>query len=275
MEVVRGQFAQANGRPPTPQEEKDLVETLVDEEVLYQYALRVGLDRQPVVEQRLALIAEFVEQNPHEAASQVDLASEARELGLHHGDSVVRRVLIDGAKRLIRAAVRIRAPTEEMMETYLRTNPDAFIVPVRTRITQVAMNRLAHGAATEARAQELLERVRARAYTPDAAPALGDNAFAPASLPLLADRDLERRFGHRFVEALAAAPAGEWSGPLPSRYGLHLVYVHERTQPHLPPLSEVRTQVRRRLLDELADEWLAFRLQQLRAEFDIVVPGSS
>jgi parvulin-like peptidyl-prolyl isomerase len=272
MELARSQFAEAHGRPPTRQEDQALVETLVDEEILYQYALRVGLDQQPVVERRLAQIAEFVEQDPHEPGSQAGLALEARGLGLHQRDPVVRRVLIDAAKRLIRAAVRVRAPTEEMMESFLRTNQDAFMVPSRTRITHVTINRLARGSATEARARALLKRVKTGALGADVAPALGDEAFAPPSLPLLTDRDLERRFGYRFVEALAVAPVGEWSGPVPSRYGLHLVYVHERAPPYLPPLSEIRTQVRRRLVDRLADEWLAFRLQQLRAEFDVVVP---
>jgi hydrogenase/urease accessory protein HupE len=191
VELARRQFAEGNRRQPTPDEDRALAENLVEEEILYQYALRVGLDRQPVVERRLAQIADFVEQNPHETSSLVARASEARALGLQQGDPVVRRVLIDGAKRLIRAAVRVRAPTEAMLETYLRHNQDRFMVPVRTRITQVTINRLAHGPATEAHAQALMEKVRSGRYSPEAAPALGDEGFAPASLPPLTDRDLE------------------------------------------------------------------------------------
>ena len=275
IELARRQFAEGYRPLPTPEEEKELIETLVDEEILYQYALRVGLDKQPVVERRLAQIAAFVYQNPHEAKSQADLALEAMGLGLHHGDFVVRRILIDGAERLIRAAVRVRRPTEEMLKAYLRNNQDAFMVPAKTRITHVAVNRLAHGFGTKEHAQALLKKITEGAYSPEAAPALGDRAFAPPSLPLLTDKDLARRFGYRFVQALMTAPVGVWSGPIPSRYGLHLLYVHERTKPYLPPLSDIKTKVRRRLVEKLADEWLAFRLQQLRAEFDIVVPGRS
>jgi hypothetical protein len=273
VDLARREFAEAYRRTPTPEEDKHLLETLVDEEVLYQYALRLGLDKQPVAERRLAQIATFVEQNPEEAKSPAELAAEAEGLGLHHGDAVVRRILIDGAKRLIRAAVRVRRPTEEMMEAYLQNNPEPFMVPAMTRITQVSVNRLAHGSDTEARARALLKRMKRGADPSAAASALGDKAFGPPSLPLLTNKDLARRFGYRFVEALSTAPEGAWSGPIPSRYGFHLVYVHERTQPYLPPLAEVKTQVRRRLVEKLADEWLAFRLQQLRAEFDIVVPG--
>jgi parvulin-like peptidyl-prolyl isomerase len=72
---------------------------------------------------------------------------------------------------------------------------------------------------------------------------------------------------------LAQAPVGAWFGPVASRYGYHLVWVHERQEAYLPPFAEIRTRVEQRLLEKVADEWLAIRLQQLRAEFDIVVPG--
>ncbi len=96
----------------------------------------------------------------------------------------------------------------------------------------------------------------------------------PPSLPLLTDNDLARRFGYRFVQALKTVPDSVWSSPIVSRYGLHIVYVHERKEPYVPPLDKIRKSVRRRLLHKLADEWLALRLAQLRAEFEIVVPGS-
>jgi hypothetical protein len=196
------------------------------------------------------------------------------DLGLHHGDLVVRRILIDGAQRLIRAAVLVRQPTDDMLEAYLRKNPAPFMTPAKTRLTQIMVNRLKHGPETESRARVILEKLREGAYTPQDAISFGDRAFVPPSLPLLTDNDLARRFGYRFVQALKTVPDSVWSSPIVSRYGLHIVYVHERKEPYVPPLDKIRKSVRRRLLHKLADEWLALRLAQLRAEFEIVVPGS-
>jgi hypothetical protein len=39
----------------------------------------------------------------------------------------------------------------------------------------------------------------------------------------------------------------------------------------VPPLTEIFPQVEQRFLHKVADEWLALRLRQLRAEFDVVV----
>ena len=273
--LARRQFAEAYRRPLTPEEEKGIIEKLVDEEVLYRYALQLGMYKQPVAKRRLAKIAAFVAQNPHERKSAAERASEALDLGLHHGDLVVRRILIDGARRLIRAVVLVRQPSQEMLEAYLAVNGVSFITSAKTRITHVAVNRLKHGAGTEERGRVILEQLRQGSYSSEDAVALGDRAFVPALLPLLTDNDFARQFGYQFPQAVKTAPEGAWSGPIPSRYGLHFVYVHERKEPYVPPLSKIRKKVRRHLRRKLADEWLALRLQQLRAEYEIVVPNSS
>ena len=122
MALARREFAQAYRRPLTPEEEKGIIAKLVDQEVLYRYALQLGMDKQPVAERRLAKIGAFIAQNPHERKSAAERAGEALDLGLHHGDLVVRRILIDGARRLIRAVVLVRQPSEEMLEASLAGN---------------------------------------------------------------------------------------------------------------------------------------------------------
>ena len=40
-------------------------------------------------------------------------------------------------------------------------------------------------------------------------------------------------------------PTGRWEGPIPSGYGPHMVFVHERIAGRLPPFEEVKDAVRR------------------------------
>jgi hypothetical protein len=272
LQLAYQAFYRANGQPPTPEDRARILDTLVDQAVLYQYALELGMAQLPAVERRLAQIATFVAANPHEPAAPDERAREALDLGLHHGDLVVRRMLIDSARRLIRAVVLVRQPSDDALEAYFRDHQELFRLPAETRLTHVMVNRLKHGTQTEARATALLQRLQQGPYTPEAAVQLGDRAFVPSTLPSLPDRELARRLGHRFTRALKHVPETTWSGPIPSRYGLHMVYVHARTAPRLPPLSQVRHHVQRHLLNKRADEWLALRLQQLRQTFEIIVP---
>jgi hypothetical protein len=272
LDLVRQTFVQDHGRPPTREEWSALVDQLVDQEVLYQYALQLRMHEQPVAQRRLAQIASFVASNPEEGRPDSEVAAQAVKLGLHQSDLVVRRILIDGARRLIRAVVLTRQPNPTMVEEYLAANPELFRRPGRTRITHVTVNGFRWPDGGKAQATALLERLRRDATAPETAASLGDEPFVSPTLPLLASKDIQTRFGVKFAEAVETAPEGTWSGPFPSRFGHHLVWVHERKPAYVPPLAEIRPQVEQRFLQKVADEWLALRLQQLRAEFEVALP---
>ena len=125
------------------------------------------------------------------------------------------------------------------------------------------------GEQMEPTAHGLLVRLRAEAVTPEQAGAYGDRGLVASNLPALPDVELQRRFGHRFVKHLHRLPVGSWQGPVPSRYGLHLVFVQAHIPGRIAALAEVRTEVRARVRHKLADEWLAARMEQLRAEYQI------
>lgn len=271
LERAKQEFFESTSRLPTTEEQQTIYNTLVDQEVLYSYALQLGLNKQAVVERRLAQVASFVEENQDEPQSQEQLALQAMKLGLGEGDLVVRRILIDGARRLIRAAALVRIPSEEMLQAYLQDNPTQFQRPAEIRLTQITFNLLAHGENTEKKAKEVLYKLQKKPISLEQAVKLGDDFWIPSSLPLLNDQELIRHFDYDFAVALKTLPLHAWSNPIPSRYGLHLVMIHERRSPYVPPLAEIRKAVQRRLLQKMADEWLALRLQQLRQEFKVVM----
>jgi len=271
VEQAKQEFLSATNRLPNSQEQQILINNLIDREVLYKYAMQLGLNDQPVVERRLAQVAAFVEENRDEPQSQEELALQAMKLGLQEGDLVVRRILIDGARRLIRAAALVRQPNEDMLKAYLESNPLQFQRPAQTRIRQIMFNRLAHADQTENIANDVFKKIYNEKITPEKATALGDDSWISSQLPLLDDKELIRYFDYDFVKAITDLPLNTWSKPIPSRYGCHLVMVEERQPSYVPPLAEIRKAVKRHLLQKLADDWLALRLQQLRQEFSVVI----
>ncbi|MEO1086315.1 MAG: hypothetical protein AAFY88_18930 [Acidobacteriota bacterium] len=111
------------GRSLTPQDEAEAVRMAVDREVLLHHALVLGLDGQPEIEGRLAQIAAFVADDaspPKDVDPTTWWAAEAKRLGLARGDRVARSLLIDRARRLIRAAVLLHEPSESALEAHLR-----------------------------------------------------------------------------------------------------------------------------------------------------------
>jgi parvulin-like peptidyl-prolyl isomerase len=60
--------------------------------------------------------------------------------------------------------------------------------------------------------------------------------------------EVTRTFGTQFAQALASLPAGRWSDPVTSDFGVHVVRIDARTPARLPALAEVRREVARDVL---------------------------
>lgn len=271
LEQMVREFVADTGRPPTLAEWERMVDLQVDEEVLFRYALAVGMHENTAARARLAQIADFVEANPHEA-TEAARAEAAMALGLHEGDLVVRRILVDSARRLIRGVVLLQEPTPETVERFYAVHALEYTRPARVRLSQLAINAF-RWPDSEARAREILGRIRAEGLGYQAALALADETPAEVHLPLMTEQGLGSRLGGAFAAAAMTAPPGSWTGPIASDYGHHLVWIHE-VEPGRPlPLETVRGEVEQAVLQGLADQWLRLRLRELRAEFEIVVPG--
>ncbi len=263
-------FQAENRRPPTPEEKSALAERLRDEEILFRHAMALGLHLAEVPQRRLASIARFVEPSGDEVPATAEMARRAVELGLHEGDFVTRRVLVDAAERLIRAAARLAKPSDEALAQVVERHSEHFRDDDKIRISHVLLASARRHHPVED-ADALLVRLRRESISPADAADLADPGLVPAHLPLLADRGLERRFGPGFTAGLSELPEGEWAGPVVSIHGAHLVFVHERQAGRVPELAQVRGKARGLWREAAADRWLAERLRQLRDEFEVVV----
>ena len=63
----------------------------------------------------------------------------------------------------------------------------------------------------------------------------------------------------KFAAKLSELSLNQWQGPVESGYGVHLVWVSERTEGHVPALEEVRDAVRR--------EWAEARRLETNEKF--------
>jgi len=271
LEAMFRDFVADTGRAPTRSEWDQMIDMQVDDEVLFQYALALGMHENSAAQARLAQIADFVEANPHEHTT-AGKAKAAMDLGLHEGDLVARRILVDSAKRLIRGVVLMQKPAPQAVEEFYAAHAEEFTRPARVRISQVAVNSFAWPDAEE-HARALLAKIRAEKLDVVQALALADETPAPVHLPLVTEQGLRSELGGEFAEAVMALPPETWSEPIASDYGYHLVWVYEVQAASVQPLAEVREQVEESVLHKLADDWLKLRLRELRTEFEIVVPG--
>ena len=78
-------------------------------------------------------------------------------------------------------------------------------------------------------------------------------------------------FGEAFAQRVVDLSPGEWSEPLVSQLGVHLVQVSDRVAGRLPALAEVRAQVEREYLAARRQELKDMAYQNLRAGYEVLI----
>ncbi len=253
---------------PTSEEEHALIDRLVDEEILFREALRMGLDRSsPVVRRRLRQIARFVDLDPK--ASEETLLVEARALGLDRDDPIIRRHLIGMMSSLYQRGELQESPTEAEVRTYVEQQPDRFMVHERISFQHVYLSADRRGPGISQDASQLLDRLRGESVSPEQAAKQGDVFLRGYGFRLQTQGQVLRVFGPGFAEGVMAMDPGIWSGPIESAYGLHLVWVQEKVDEQLPEFTLIRGRAYQELVQLRGEERLRERLDTIRGDYEI------
>ena len=71
--------------------------------------------------------------------------------------------------------------------------------------------------------------------------------------------EIQKYFGSGFVDSLVELSPGQWHGPVLSGYGVHLVYVHNISEPPEPVFTGIRERVEQ--------DWKTDRGEELNEKF--------
>ena len=166
---------------------------------------------------------------------------EAAPTGFADSDLVVQRRLATRLRLAIEDGARAAEPTDDELRAWIAAHPEQFAAPARARLTQVFFSRTRRGTAVE-----------------------GDPLPLPSVLPSLTAVQLAGMLGDDVAAAAFTAPVGEWSAPVASPYGLHLLRVDVRQPARLPELAAVRAAAREAVLAARADAAVAAAVRELR-----------
>ena len=238
-------------------------EAEVEDELLFRAALARGYERDdPVVFRRLVQNQRFA--GAADSRSDEELFDEALALRMHESDPVVRRRLVQRLRLDLEAEAPAGDPDDAALRDYYQRNTATYQSGERVQITQLYFR-------GEREARRALARLRADATPPERAAALAEPFLHPADQPLQTRDELAGRFGADFAEGAFAAPPGAWSGPIPSAYGVHLVFVRSREAPRALAFEEVRDSLRLAVIAERRAAALERGLRALRAGAHVVI----
>jgi parvulin-like peptidyl-prolyl cis-trans isomerase-like protein len=195
--------------------------------------------RAPTAEELEGLIRDYIREEVY--------YREALAMGLDRDDTIIRRRLQQKLEFLSENTTDLTSPTDEELRAFLQNNPDQFRSQRRFSFQQVYLSLERHRVSLAGDAAELLRQLRNSNGSDTSR--LGDPSLLEPRFADVEATEVAKQFGEKFAIALNDLPLGEWQGPVESNYGIHLVFVDERTERRSPALEEVRDAVRRELLN--------------------------
>jgi len=235
-----GLFWLMSGRPPDLGERRIVVNAAVAGALVQRYS--DSFHHLPSQDEIDGMIRDYV-------ADQV-YYREALRLGLDRDDEVVVRRMRRKLESLAVADAEAASPDDAQLQALIDKDPARYADDPRTSFDQVYLG--ADSPATRARADGLLVALRqgqAVSATPAPLPARLDDSSAT---------EISGIFGDEFALALRQVRPGQWSGPIASGLGLHLVRVNARRAPEKPTLARARQRAE--------NDWRAAAIQQARAK---------
>jgi parvulin-like peptidyl-prolyl isomerase len=222
--------------------------------------------RDPVEEaQRRQLLDRLIEEEL--------LVQRALELGVTRSDSKVRKDLTAAVIDSVLSEAGDAQPTDEALGAFYEQHRDFFAGPGRLRVRQIVCRVPAGANAPEAeeRAQQAARRLRAGEDFAAVQSALGDSEPAPlpdAALPLT---KLVDYLGPTVARAAVSLDTGQVSDPVRSGTELHVLQVVARQPDVVSPFAEIKAQVLAEYRRRAGEGALRAYLDNLRARANVEV----
>jgi len=198
--------------------------------------------REPTDDELDALIEETIREEVY--------YREAVALGLDTNDVIVRRRMRQKMEFFLDTGSYLREPAEGELETYFAANEEAY-----RRGASLAFEQIYLG---EVPAPDRITR-SLRALRSDSRPdpsTLAEPTLLPAQLSLSPPSAVDDVFGKGFFDRIAELPPGEWSGPVASAFGVHLVRTLDGLPARMPPLDQIR--------DAVLKNWREAKAREIR-----------
>jgi peptidyl-prolyl cis-trans isomerase C len=192
---------------------------------------------------------------------------EALALGLDRDDTIVRRRMAQKMEFLTGDLAGLVEPNEALVREFFENNAARYARPANVSFRHIYFSKEKRGAKSEAAALEALTALAKGASDE----AMGDSFLHGFEFAEHETQEITALFGGEFAAQLAALREGEWSEPVVSSYGLHLVRVDARGAAQPANLDTVREAVVRDFNEERRTNANREIFEKLRERYQVAV----
>ncbi len=249
--------------PDAPKEPSNTLRITAGEISWLEDAWTKQWNRPPTAAERDGLIAQHLRETV--------LYREALAMGLDKDDVIIRRRLAQKLEFLFQDLADAVPPTPDVLETYFTEHAERYRKPDTVTMTHVFIDPDKRGDQTLDDAAEILAQLEADEQPTERVAELSDTFMLQYYYPQRSHTELAKLFGQGFAESVFELSTGQWHGPVLSGYGVHLVYVHDRSEAPPAVLEMVQDRVfedwRTEQRETFNDQYYA----NLLARYDVVI----
>ena len=222
-------------RPPTAEELTRLIESKVQDEILYREGLAMGLDKD---------------------------------------DSIVKRRLAQKVQFLTEDVAAAREPSSDELKSWYSQNAKQFAMPGRVSFRHLYFSPDRRGSRVRDDAQNALAKLTGQPQDIQLADSFSDRFMFQEYYRDRAPDNLSKEFGPQFASAVTKLQSGKWEGPIESGFGWHLVFVDTVIPGRIPAFEEVEPSVKAAWLGEQKAQAWQKAYSDIRAKYTIFLPAS-
>jgi hypothetical protein len=180
----------------------------------------------------------------HDRVREEIYYQEALALGLDKDDIIIRRRLQQKMEFIANDVTIQPSPSDAELSDFMMKHPELFHQETKFSFRQVYLNPQLRGNNLKKDASGLLSELN-KTNAKDKFRKMGDASLLPPEMLDVSSSEVTNQFGEEFTKQLSQLPVGRWIGPVTSTYGVHILYVGKQTEEGAPVLADIHDVVLR------------------------------
>ncbi|MHC4439629.1 MAG: peptidyl-prolyl cis-trans isomerase [Planctomycetota bacterium] len=200
------------------------------------------------------------------------LSREAYSMDLDERDLVIQRRLVQKLIFVLEDLAESADPTDEELKDYMQKKQEKYRIPETISFTHIYFS-LEKRKDVLKEAETILAGLKSKNTSPEEAVSLGDAIMIDSTFRSKYPDEVARVLGRAFADELFSMDEKGWQGPVVSTFGLHLVYISDRTASRMPEFENIREDVKNDFMYERKKDVVDSAYNAVKSRYTIIVEG--
>lgn len=191
---------------------------------------------------------------------------EALKMNLDHNDEIIKRRLSQKMQFLSSDIASLNEPNDDEILAFYKDNVASYMSHNSYELYQIIYSLDYHNN-PKAKAENMLQSISQQ--DPKMAENLGDKMPFPFYFKSIDESELNRQLGLNFTDELEKLEVNQWTGPIKSGFGYHLVFIADKKESAPIPFNEIQADVLRDLEYENQKKMNEMIFEEFRKNYSI------